>query len=522
VRQVTKTTAAGGGTPVFKYDLNGNMVDGDGRQVDFDERDRPIRVLMGALTTEFKYGPDGQRHQQKLTGGGAADFSPKTVYYVDKAYELTVWGPGSSSPFELEERTFIGGSVVVLTTKSVTGTVDRRVRYQHVDRLGSVEAVTTEEPPTPELELDGHGFDPWGRPRARDWSPSLDRLHPGGEPGVASTRGFTGHEHLDATYLIHMNGRVYDYRLGRFLSVDPIISNPANSQSINPYSYIGNDPLSGTDPTGYNFESICERNVGSHCVDLQPWGPLPPEEKKVATGSGAVAAKTTQHGSNPPDAGGTTEVNKEQPSELGKAFTVGAGVFIGTLEALIPGGFILGSPDSSNPDLEAGRAIGLGVTGFVQMVVGLAEVGGGGAAGVAAAPESAGASLVLGGVVVVDGAVRAAQGAVSVAAGAAVAAQVQEMRGSGAGGQPERGVGGSGWRGDAQWRGAVRQVGQGGTIESIGGRVPTASEARALIKESGGRVLRTEPPHPSPNPHNYPHINYTTSSGAKGTIRILE
>ena len=33
-----------------------------------------------------------------------------------------------------------------------------------------------------------------------------------------------------------MNGRMYDYRLGRFLSVDPIISNPASSQSINPYS----------------------------------------------------------------------------------------------------------------------------------------------------------------------------------------------------------------------------------------------------------------------------------------------
>src|SRR5712672_1780336 len=63
--------------------------------------------------------------------------------------------------------------------------------------------------------------------------------------------GFTKHEHLDDTYLIHMNGRVYDYRLGRFLSVDPIISNPANSQSINPYSYIGNNPLSGVDPTGY-------------------------------------------------------------------------------------------------------------------------------------------------------------------------------------------------------------------------------------------------------------------------------
>jgi len=48
-----------------------------------------------------------------------------------------------------------------------------------------------------------------------------------------------------------MNGRVYDYKLARFLSVDTVISSPTNSQSINPYSYIGNNPLSGVDPTGY-------------------------------------------------------------------------------------------------------------------------------------------------------------------------------------------------------------------------------------------------------------------------------
>ncbi|MGB0942698.1 MAG: RHS repeat-associated core domain-containing protein [Marinomonas sp.] len=51
-----------------------------------------------------------------------------------------------------------------------------------------------------------------------------------------------------------MNGRVYDYNLGRFLSVDPFIQAPGNSQSINPYSYIMNNPLSGTDPTGYLSE----------------------------------------------------------------------------------------------------------------------------------------------------------------------------------------------------------------------------------------------------------------------------
>ncbi len=49
-----------------------------------------------------------------------------------------------------------------------------------------------------------------------------------------------------------MNGRVYDYNLGRFLSVDPFIHE--GSQGINPYSYIMNNPLSGTDPTGYSPE----------------------------------------------------------------------------------------------------------------------------------------------------------------------------------------------------------------------------------------------------------------------------
>jgi RHS repeat-associated protein len=76
-------------------------------------------------------------------------------------------------------------------------------------------------------------------------------MHPNGEWGTATNHGFTGHEQLDETYLTHMNGRVYDYRLGRFLSVDPLISNPASSQAINPYSYIGNNPMSGTDPSGY-------------------------------------------------------------------------------------------------------------------------------------------------------------------------------------------------------------------------------------------------------------------------------
>lgn len=82
-----------------------------------------------------------------------------------------------------------------------------------------------------------------------------------------TAHGFTDQEHIDAVKLIPMNGRVYDYTLGRFLSADPIIQNKANSQSLNPYSYIGNNPLSGTDPSGYEActGSHIDRGDGSSC-----------------------------------------------------------------------------------------------------------------------------------------------------------------------------------------------------------------------------------------------------------------
>jgi RHS repeat-associated protein len=60
---------------------------------------------------------------------------------------------------------------------------------------------------------------------------------------------------MEYTAHVHMNGRVYDPNLGRFLSVDPVFQFPTNTQSLNPYSYVLNNPLSQTDPTGYTCQS---------------------------------------------------------------------------------------------------------------------------------------------------------------------------------------------------------------------------------------------------------------------------
>ncbi|OED43348.1 hypothetical protein AB832_02605 [Flavobacteriaceae bacterium (ex Bugula neritina AB1)] len=67
-------------------------------------------------------------------------------------------------------------------------------------------------------------------------------------------RGYTGHEHFDGIGLIHMNGRMYNPKLGRFLSPDNYIQNPYNTQNYNRYGYVLNNPLMYTDPTGETTE----------------------------------------------------------------------------------------------------------------------------------------------------------------------------------------------------------------------------------------------------------------------------
>jgi RHS repeat-associated protein len=69
--------------------------------------------------------------------------------------------------------------------------------------------------------------------------------------------GYTGQTMLGVSLgLNHMNGRVEDAIVGRFLSPDPHIPDPSNAQSYNRYSYVINNPLTLTDPSGFDEESM--------------------------------------------------------------------------------------------------------------------------------------------------------------------------------------------------------------------------------------------------------------------------
>jgi len=56
--------------------------------------------------------------------------------------------------------------------------------------------------------------------------------------------------------LIHMNGRIYDPEIARFLSPDPIIQDSYNILNYNRYSYCLNNPLKFSDPSGFIIAAL--------------------------------------------------------------------------------------------------------------------------------------------------------------------------------------------------------------------------------------------------------------------------
>ena len=117
--------------------------------------------------------------------------------------------------------------------------------YTYTDHLGSIVAVTNHNASV----IEKQSFDAWGQSRnPNTWEPET-----GNKQLVTGNRGYTGHEHLTEFGLINMNGRLYDPVLGRMLSPDNYIQAPDFSQNFNRYSYVVNNPLRYTDPSGEYF-----------------------------------------------------------------------------------------------------------------------------------------------------------------------------------------------------------------------------------------------------------------------------
>jgi len=168
----------------------------------------------------------------------------KTVYYIGN-YECEVYPNG-----RLREINYINtstGHTIVQLKDNKNNIPTDSLYYIFKDHLGSYDRITNQLGQIVET----YSFDAWGNrrnPNNWQYSPTSMQIE-----NCKFTRGFTGHEHMDKFQLINMNGRLYDPVIARFLSVDPYVQIPNNTQNFNRYSYCLNNPLLYTDPSGELF-----------------------------------------------------------------------------------------------------------------------------------------------------------------------------------------------------------------------------------------------------------------------------
>ncbi len=231
------TSISGALANTYTYDAKGNRVADLFGTASYTSFNKPLELTKGGAAYRYSYSADRDRYRVEIFQD---DILQRRKIYVGKLFER------EESDTQITFRNYIAsGDGVIAVVEKTSGVTTEH--YLHKDHLGSIQALTNDLGDVVETL----SFDAWGNRRnAEDWTRAQAPIASGLE------RGFTGHEMLDELALVHMNGRVYDPTIGRFLSPDPFVQSPDNSQNLNRYSYVLNNPLSYTDPSGFFFKKL--------------------------------------------------------------------------------------------------------------------------------------------------------------------------------------------------------------------------------------------------------------------------
>ena len=215
----------------YDYDANGNQISGDGRTITYTVFDKPDSISKDGDQVDFAYGVGNSRYQ-RIDSGPTLQ---RTTLYLGSVERIT---EGSSTYY----KRYLGG-VAIATYYPSNG--NQSLAYLLKDHIGSIHTVLDEDAA---ITARMH-FGAFGERQDMNWQSAFTGYQYA--LNAITTRGFTGHEQVDSMGIVHMNGRIYDPKLGRFLQADPFVQSPKNSQSLNRYTYVLNNPLSYIDPSGY-------------------------------------------------------------------------------------------------------------------------------------------------------------------------------------------------------------------------------------------------------------------------------
>jgi len=240
IYQPTGMTLNAVGTQNYNNDLIQSIV--------YNENNDPVFIDGMKGDVAFQYGLTSMRQRVTYGSNFSNDGEGKFTkfYSEDGSYEIVKDNTTGKEKHIL----YIGGTayesniVYLKNFDEDSGSF----KFLHKDYIGSILAISDEAG----NKLEQRHFDAWG---------NFTHLQIGNgtiitDKNIIDTtsllvdRGYTGHEHFMEVGIIHMNGRLYDPLLRRFLNADENIQDPYNTQNYNKYGYVMNNPLMFNDPSG--------------------------------------------------------------------------------------------------------------------------------------------------------------------------------------------------------------------------------------------------------------------------------
>lgn len=235
-----KHAVASVGSNTYEYDENGNAKKRNNFAIDWTSYNYPKVINGPSKTLSFSYGPDRQRYKQVYQNGALTE----TTLYIGAALEIVNI---NNTVDDYRHYIYANGGVVAIISRKSDGT--SATRYLLKDHLGSIATILNSSG----VPIVAESFEAFGGRRdAENWNDDC-ACSTLAQIASITRHGFAGQEMIggQSMGLIHMNGRVMDSVTGRFLSADPFVQSPFHSQSLNRYSYVENNPLSFTDPSGF-------------------------------------------------------------------------------------------------------------------------------------------------------------------------------------------------------------------------------------------------------------------------------
>jgi RHS repeat-associated protein len=292
----------------YCYDTNGNQIKSMDRSsfatkrlIQYSRFDKPVSIDSLEVggpghTTRYGYGParemawrldlvgfgatvnnNNASVEIQYFGGVERELRNEAGFVVRETFKRNVAGVMQIT----EERTYTRSSATGAYVAGTLSTIREEVMLK--DHLGSTHLIIDADGTKPQYQR----FDVWGMraDAATGSTQTLQQSYQAQDPNdrakARTRKGYTGHEMVDGAGIVHMQGRIYDPKLGRFLQADPIVQDPLNAQSYNRYTYVFNNPLSLTDPSGY-------RSISQN-LELY-WKPIVAIGIAVYTGGQSLAA----------------------------------------------------------------------------------------------------------------------------------------------------------------------------------------------------------------------------------------